>query len=107
MRAAASAIDAAIQKKVLWSGLPRILASRPLDLEPRMKTLIISNKEMNDVMKIVNSLEESSLLIKVLPETIKNEAKEEKGGFLGVLLVIFGASLLGNLLAGKDTTRSC
>ena len=51
---------------------------------------------MNDIMKIVVSLEESGLLIKGVSETIKNEATEQKGGFLGILLGILGASLLGN-----------
>ena len=45
-------------------------------------TLIISNKEMNDIMKTVKSLEESGLLIKGVSETVKNEAKEQRGGFL-------------------------
>ena len=65
-------------------------------------TLMISNKEMNDIMKIVRSLEESGLLIKGVSETIKNETKEQKRGFLGILLASLGASLLGNLLTGKD-----
>ena len=49
-------------------------------------TLIISNEEMNDIMKIVKSLEDSGLLIKDVSETIKNDAKEQKGGFLSMLL---------------------
>ena len=64
-------------------------------------TLIISNEEINDIMKIVKSLEESGLLIKGVSETIKNKAKEQKGEFLGMLLGTLGASVLGNLLAGK------
>ena len=68
-------------------------------------TLIISNEEMNDVMKIVKSFEESGLLIKGVSETIKNDAEEQKGGFLGISLCTLGASLLGNLLAGKGTVR--
>ena len=60
---------------------------------------------MNDVMKIVKSFEESGLLIKGVSETIKNDAKEQKGGFLGISLCTLGASLLGNLLAGKGTIR--
>ena len=58
---------------------------------------------MEDVMKIVTSFEDSGLLIKVVSETIENEAKEQKGGFLSMLLGTLGASLLGNLLTGKDT----
>ena len=54
-------------------------------------------------MKIVKSLEESGLLIKGVSETIKNEAKEQKAGFLRMLLGTLGASLLGNLLTGKGT----
>ena len=71
-----------------------------------MATLIISNEEMNDIMKIVKSLEESSLLIKGVTETIKNEAKEQRGRFFGMLLGTLGASLLGNLLRGKGTIRA-
>ena len=66
-----------------------------------MTTLVILNEEMNDIMKIVKSLDESGLLIKGVSQTIKDEAKEQKGGFLGVLVGTLGASLLGNLLTGK------
>ena len=69
-------------------------------------TLIISNEEMNDIMKIVKSLEESGLLIIGVSETIKNEAKKQKGGIFIMLLRTLGASLLGNLLAGKGTIRA-
>ena len=68
--------------------------------------LIISNEEMNDIMKVIKSLEESGLLIKGVSETIKNETKEQKGGFLSMLLGTLGASLLGNLLTGKGTIRA-
>ena len=64
-------------------------------------TLIISNEEINDVMKIIESLEKSGLLITVVSETIKNEAKEQKEGFLNMLLDTLGINLLWNLLAGK------
>ena len=60
---------------------------------------------MNDIKKIVKSLEESALLIKTVRETIKNEAKEQIGGFLRILIGTLGASLLGNLLTGKGTIR--
>ena len=66
-------------------------------------TLIISNEEMNDIMKIIKSLKGSGLLVKCVSETIKNEAKEQKGGFLGMLSGPLGASLLGNLLTSKGT----
>ena len=56
-------------------------------------------------MKIVKSLEECNLLIKAISETIKNEAKEQKDRFLGMLGTL-GASLLGNLLTGKGTIRA-
>ena len=56
---------------------------------------------MNDIIKIVKSLEDSGLLLKGVTETVQNEAKEQKGGFLGMLLGTLGASLLGNNLAGK------
>ena len=70
---------------------------RPWDLASHT-TLIISNEEMNAILKIVKSLEESSLLIKGISKSIKNEAKEQKGGFLGILLGTSGARLLGKPL---------
>ena len=63
--------------------------------------MIISDKELEDIMKIDNSLEESCLLIKGVNETIKNDVKVQKGGFLGILLGTLGTSLLGNMLEGK------
>ena len=68
-------------------------------------TLIISNEEMNDIMKIMKHLEESGLLITGFTQTIRNEAKEKKRRFLMMLLGTLGASLLGNLLTGKSTIR--
>ena len=68
----------------------------------RTTTLIISNNEMNDIIKIIKSLEDSGV-----SETIKNEAKEQRGGFLSMLLGTLGASLLGNLLTdGKGVIRA-
>ena len=69
------------------------------------RTLIILNEEMNDIMKIVQSLEDSNFLLKGVIKTIKKKIKEQKGGFLSMLLVTLGASLLGNLLAGKEIVR--
>ena len=68
---------------------------------------MISNDEMEYILKIVKSLEDSGLLLKGISETIKNEAKEQKGGFLSMLLSgTLGASLLGNMLAGKGVIRT-
>ena len=64
------------------------------------------NEEMNDIKKIVKSLEESVLLIKGVSQTIKNEVKEQKRGYTGMFLGTLGASLLGNLLTGKSTIRT-
>ena len=61
---------------------------------------------MKDVIRIVKSLVDSGLLLKVVSETIQNEAKEQKGGFLSMLLGTVGASLLGNILAGKGINRA-
>ena len=61
---------------------------------------------MNDVIKIIQALENSNILIKGVIKTIKNETKEQKGGFLSMLLGTLGASLLGNLLTGKGTVRA-
>ena len=68
--------------------------------------LIISNTEMNDIMKIVKSLEWSGLLIKCVSEANKNEAKERKGGLLSMLVSALGVNLSGNLLASKGTIRA-
>ena len=86
----ASTADVAIHKEMLGSG-------HPMDLFSRATTLMILNEKMNDIMKIVNSLEKSGLLIKAVSETIKNEAKEQKGEFLTMLLGTLSAVLLGNL----------
>ena len=56
---------------------------------------------MKDLIKIVKLVEDSGLLLKGVTESIQNEVKEQKGGFLSMLLGTFGASLLGNLLTGK------
>ena len=80
-------------------------------------TLIISNDEMDDILKIVKSLENSGLILKGVSETIQHEAKEQRGGFLSMLLGTLGASLLGDVLskglsgkgvirAGKGTIRA-
>ena len=61
---------------------------------------------MNGIMKIVHALEDSDILLKGVTKTIKNETKEQKGGFLSMLLGTLGASLLGNLLAGKGIVRA-
>ena len=66
----------------------------------------MDQEEMEDIMKIVKSLEESGLSIKCVGETIQNKAKEQKGGFFSMLSVTLGASLLVNLLTGKGTIRA-
>ena len=70
-------------------------------------TLTTSNKEMNDIMKIVQALDDSNISLKGIAQTIKNEKKkEQKGGFLIMLLGTLGASLLGNMSAGKGIVRA-
>ena len=88
--AAASTIDAGIQKKIQDSGIT---------------TLIISNEEMSDIMKIVQALQDFNILLKGVTKTIKNETKEQKGGFLSIFLGTLGASLSGNMQAGKGIVR--
>ena len=61
---------------------------------------------MEDILKIGKSLEYSGLLLKGVSETIQNEEKEQKEGFLSMLLGTLGASLLGNMVAGKRITRA-
>ena len=92
LTSAASATDAEINKKILGSG--------------NHTTLIISNDDMQVLLKIVKSLEDSSLLLDGINETVKNEIKEQKGGFLSTLLGTLGASLLGNMLAGRGVIRA-
>ena len=89
--AAASAIDTGIKKNTHGSGTT---------------TLIVSNEEMNDIMKIVQALEDSHILLKGVTKAIKNETKEQKGRFLSMLFGTLGASLLGNLLARKGIVRA-
>ena len=69
-------------------------------------TLIISNDEVEDIIKIAKSLEDSGLLLKGVTETVQNEVKEHKGGFLSMLSSTLGASLLGNLLTGRGIYRA-
>ena len=89
--AAASAIDVGIQKKIHRS---------------ETTNLIISNKEMNDIIKTVQAVEDSNILLKGITKTIKNETKEQKGGFLGMLLSTLRSSLLGNRLTGRGILRA-
>ena len=88
---AAAAADVGIHKKILGSG---------------NTTLIISNNEMKDIIKVAQELEDSNILLKGVTETVENELKEQKGGFLSMLLGTLGASLLGNLLTGKGIYRA-
>ena len=90
LTAAALAADAGIHKKILGSG---------------NTTLIISNKDVEDLIKIVKSLENSGLSLKGVTETVQNEIKEQQGGFLSMLLGTLGTSLLGNLLTGKEINK--
>ena len=79
--AAMSAIDGSIQKKIHGSGVK----------------LIIEQEDMNDIMKIIKALEKCGILLKGVSKTVKNETKEQRRGFLSMLLGTLGASLLGNL----------
>ena len=84
LTAAMSAIDGSIQKKIHGSGVK----------------LIIEQEDMNDIIKIIEALENSGILLKGVTKTIENETKEQRGGFLSMLLGRLGASLLGSLLIG-------
>ena len=92
LTAEASAADAGTHKKILGSG--------------NMTTLIISNDEIRDIVKVVKSLEDSGLLLKGVAEIVQNEVKEQKGGFLSMLLGTLGGGLLGNLLTGRAIYRA-
>ena len=85
-----SAIDGSIQKKIHGSGIK----------------LIIEEEDMQDIIKIIKELENSDILLKGVSKTIENEIKEQRGGFLSMLLGTLGASLLGNLLTGKGIMRA-
>ena len=87
-------------KKILGLGKNRHSSSAP------QITLIISNDEINGIIKIVKSLEDSGLLLKGVTETVQNEVKKQKRGFLSMLLGTLGASLLQNLLTGKGICRA-
>ena len=102
LTAAASAADAEIHKKILGSGRPHSSCSA----SHNTTTLIVSNDEIEDIIKIVKSLEDSGLLLKGVTETVQNEVKEQKGGFLSLLLCTLSASLLVNLLTGKGINRA-
>ena len=90
LTAAMSAIDGSIQKKIHGSWATKVAGVK----------LIIEQEDMKDVMKIIKALENSGILLKGVTKTIKNETKEQRGGFLSILLGTLGASLLGNLLSG-------
>ena len=92
LTAAASAANAGIHKKILGSG--------------GHTTLIISNKDIENLIKIVKSLEDLGLLLKGATESVPNEVTGQKGGFLSMLLGTLGTSLWGNLLAGKGINRA-
>ena len=87
LTAATSAIDGGIQKKIHGSGATKGAGVKLI-------------KDMKDIMKIIKTLENSAILLKGVRTTIKNETKEQRGGFLIMLLGTLGASLLGNLLTG-------
>ena len=91
LAAAVLVADAGIHEKILGSGIT---------------SLVISNDKMEEIIKIVKSIEDSGLLLKGVSETIQNEGKEEKEGFLRMLLGTLGASLLGNILADKGINRA-
>ena len=90
LTAAISAIDGSIQKKMRDDGIK----------------LVIKQEDMNDIIKIIEALENSGILLKGVTKTIENETKEQKGGFLSMLLGTLGASSLGNLLSGKGLARA-
>ena len=85
LTAAMSAIDGSIQKKVHGSGVK----------------LIIEQEDMKDIMKIIEGLENSGILLKGVSKTIENETKEQRRGVLSTLLGTLGATLLSNLLTGE------
>ena len=109
LTAAASPADAGIHKKISGSGhhSPSASHNHPSSSHNNSNAiLIISNVEMDDIIKIVKSISDSGLLLKGVSETIQNEAREQRGGFLSMLLGTLGASLLENILAGRGINRA-
>ena len=90
LTAAMSALDGSIQKKMRGEGIK----------------LVIEQEDMNDIIKIIEALENSGILLKGVTKTIENETKEQRGGFLSMLLGTLAASLLGNLLSGRGMMRA-
>ena len=90
LTAAMSAIDGSIQKKIHGSWATKGAGVK----------LVIEQEDMKDIMKIIEALENSGILLKGVSKTTENETKEQRGGFLSMLLGTLGASLLGNLLSG-------
>ena len=90
LTAAMSVFDGSIQKKIHGSGVK----------------LIIEQEDMNDIMKIIKAIENSGIVLKEVSKTIENETKEQREGFLSMLLGTLEASLLGNLLTGKGMMRA-
>ena len=105
LTAAASAGDPQIHKKILASGRHHSFTFS-LSSAPKTTTLIISSDKIKDLTEIVKSLEDFGLLLKEVSELIQNELKEQKRGFLSMLLGILGAILLWNILAGKGINRA-
>ena len=99
--AAASAIDAGIWNKIHGSGTATLQ-----QYYNNFTITIISKKEMNGKMEIVQALENPNILFKGVSETIKNETKEQKGGFPWTLVGTLGSVLLGNLLSWKGIVRA-
>ena len=103
LTAAASATDAGKHKKILGSGRCNSYSSA----SHNMTTLIISNNEIEDIIKIVKSLEDSGLLLEGVTETVQNEVNEQKGGFLSMILRTLGANLYFNRTRSySEETRS-
>ena len=89
----ALAVDAGIHKKILGSSHNTV-------------TLIISNDEIEGIITLIKSLEDSDLLLKAVCDTIQNEAKEQKGQFISRLLVTLGACLLATMLTDKEFIKA-
>ena len=99
---AASAADAGIHNKILGSGNCRSSSAS----HNNNTILIISNNEIEDIIKTVKSLEDFCLLLEGVTEIVQNKVKERKGRFLSMLLGTLGASLLGNILARWGVNRA-
>ena len=91
------AIESAIQRKI---------CDRRVSRTGKGINLVISNEDMDDIIRIIEPLKNSDVFFSGVSETVKHKIKRQEGGSLGLLLGTLGDSTLGNILNGKDIMRA-